>query len=244
MVDDMRGELKKFKDLNELSNAAASDISGLITETVSMKGHFSIALSGGNTPRLLHNLLGTVYREKIPWAAVSVFFGDERYVPHNDKLSNYLMARETLLDHVPIPAANVHPVPTGLPDPEQAAQAYEDDLRKSLPQDGDSFDLLLLGLGKEGHTASLFPHSAALDESRKWVVPVDVNAIPARRISLTYPVLNRSSVVYFLVSGAEKKEALVEVMNEESDPHVYPARGIAPSGGRLVWWVDASALPG
>lgn len=242
MVDEMRGELKRFKDLSELSEAAAEDISSLITKTVSLKGRFLIALSGGNTPRTLHNLLGTAYREKIPWESVSVFFGDERYVPHSDKLSNYLMARETLLDLVPIPAANVHPIPTGLPSPEEAAEAYESDLRKSLPEEGVSFDLLLLGLGKEGHTASLFPHSEALEEQKKWAMPVEVDAVPPRRISLTYLILNKSSAVYFLVSGRDKSSALKEVLDEKSDYHVYPARGIEPLSGRLVWWVDAAAL--
>jgi 6-phosphogluconolactonase len=241
MDDSVRGQVKKFRDLRELSEAAAADISRLIAATVAGKGHFSLALSGGNSPRILHNLLGTVYREKIPWESVSVYFGDERYVPHSDKASNYLMARETLLNLVPIPVGNIHPIPTDLANPERAAAEYEKELRKEIPAEENSFDLVLLGMGKEGHTASLFPDSPALDEARRWALSVEVPAVPHERITLTYPVLNRAAAIYFLVSGADKKDALREVLNEESNYHAYPARGIRPVRGRLEWWVDAAA---
>lgn len=240
----MRRELKKFRDLDELSESAAANIRTLAVETVSRKGRFSIALSGGNTPRTLHHLLAARYRDEIPWESVSVFFGDERYVPHSDNQSNYLMARQTLLDLVPIPAANIFPIPTNLPDPEMAAASYEEELRKVFGEQGASFDLLMLGMGKEGHTASLFPGSNALDENRRWTSAVEVPAEPPKRITLTFPVLNRSAVVYFLVSGSDKSSALKQVLNDGSDFHVYPAKGVASSTGRVEFWVDSAALAG
>lgn len=240
----MRSELRKFRDLDELSESAAANIRTLAAETVSRKGRFSVALSGGNTPRTLHHLLATRHRDEIPWESVFVFFGDERYVPHSDKESNFLMARQTLLDMVPIPASNIFPIPTNLPGAELAAAAYEEELRKVFGDRGTSFDLLILGMGKEGHTASLFPGSAALDESRKWTAAVEVPALPPRRITLTFPVLNRSAAVYFLVSGSDKSSALKEVLGDAGDYHDYPAKGIAPSTGRVEFWVDSAALAG
>ncbi len=239
----MRGELKRFDNLDELSEAAAADVCSLISETVSRKGACSVALSGGNTPRALHHLLATRYRDEIPWDSVSIFFGDERYVPHSDKKSNYLMAKETLLDLVPIPKGNIHPIRTDLSGTDKAASAYERVLRNFFQDVGETFDLLLLGMGKEGHTASLFPHSKVLDECRKWVTAVDVPATPSSRITLTYPILNRSASIYFLIAGSDKRPALSKVVNTESDYHLFPARGIEPVKGKLAFWVDSSADP-
>ncbi len=239
----MRGELKRFENLDTLSEAAAADVSSLISETVGRKGTCSVALSGGNTPRTLHHLLATRYRDEVPWDSVSIFFGDERYVPHSDANSNFLMAKQTLLDLVPIPQGNIHPIPTELSGTDKAAAAYERVLRDFFQDVGETFDLLLLGMGKEGHTASLFPHSKALDECRKWVTPVDVPATPPRRITLTYPILNRSASIYFLITGSDKRPALHEVAEMGTDYHVIPARGIEPVKGRLVFWVDSSAFP-
>jgi 6-phosphogluconolactonase len=240
----LTGEVKKFRDLNELSEVAARDIADIIAGTVSRKGHFSLALSGGSTPRTLHNLMATVYRETIPWESVSIFFGDERYVPDTDRQSNYLMARETLLNLIPIPIRNIHPIPTDRSDPAKAAEAYETELRNYFPENGSSFDLVLLGMGKEGHTASLFPHSPALDEKHRWVMSVDVPAIPHQRITLTYPILNHASAVYFLVSGSDKRGALREVLGQGSDLRTFPAKGVNPVRGKLEWWVDSAALTG
>jgi 6-phosphogluconolactonase len=239
----MRGELKRFPNLDELSKAAAANMASLIEEAVGKRGSCSIALSGGNTPRTLHHLLATRHRDEIPWGSVQIFFGDERYVPHSDKSSNYLMAKETLLDLVPIPEANIHAIRTDLSGPQKAAATYERTLRKFFQDVGSTFDLLLLGMGKEGHTASLFPHSKALDECRKWVMAVDVPATPSKRITTTYPLLNRSASIYFLVTGSDKTAALREVLDSESDYRIFPARGIESVNGRLVWWVDSSAYP-
>lgn len=240
----MIGELKKFQDLDELSQAAAAEFADLAAKTVARNGSFSVALSGGNTPRTLHHLLATRYRDEIPWESVSVFFGDERYVPHTDKQSNFRMARETLLDLVPIPQDSIHPIPTDQPDPEEAARLYERTLQNAFGEGENAFDLLLLGMGKEGHTASLFPGLAALDEKERWALAVEVPAVPAKRISLTYPILNRSSAVYFLISGGDKSGALKEVLRDGSDFHTFPACGIAPSSGIVKYWVDSAALSG
>ncbi len=240
----MNLELKRFADLDELSNAAAKEVSELIRSVVAKKGKFSLVLSGGSTPKGLYRLLATTHRESVPWGSVSVFFGDERYVPHTDARSNYLMARETLLDHIPIPSANVHPIPTDFSNPSDAAAAYESVLSAKIPGEGNSFDLVLLGMGGEGHTASLFPFTPSLDEKSKWVVPSDVPPVPHKRITLTYAVLNRSSAVYFLISGHDKREALKEVLSDAADYHKYPAKGIAPVNGKLVWWVDSGAMNG
>ncbi len=157
----MLGETKTFPDLDGLSSVVAQDIHDVINKAVAERGIFHLALSGGNTPRTLYHILGTTHQHSIPWTAVHIFFCDERYVPHGDEHSNYRMVKENLLDLIPVPQKNIHPVPTDLSDPDEAARTYEEVLRKNLPNSGNSFDLVLLGMGKEGHTASLFPGSEA-----------------------------------------------------------------------------------
>lgn len=237
----MNHEIKEFRDLEQLSKAVAENISDLINEIVRAKGAFTLVLSGGNTPRTLYQILATAYDKATPWRYVQIFFGDERYVPHDDKQSNYRMVKENLLDLISIPPENVHSVRTDLPDPNEAAHTFENELRKYFPNAGNAFDLVLLGIGKEGHTASLFPNSPSLDERRRWAAAVEIPATPAKRITLTYPILNRSSVIYFLISGIEKREAFQKVTGRASEFHTYPAAGVNPIDGRLVWWVDSAA---
>jgi 6-phosphogluconolactonase len=181
--DSHRDEIKKFRDLDELSIALAKDIADLINQIVKGKKYFSIALSGGNTPRKLFRLLGGTNGKSIPWNSVEIFFCDERYVPHEDKQSNYRMVKENLLDLVSIPQKNIHPIPTSYSNPNEAAQAYEKELRKYFSFEENTFDLVLLGMGKEGHTASLFPGSPALDEKKNWVAAVEVRTTPLSRQS-------------------------------------------------------------
>lgn len=240
MVYGLSREVRRFADLNELSASVAEDISRLISRVVKLKGRFSLALSGGSTPRLLYRILGTTYQDMIPWNAVHFFWGDERYVPHDDKDSNYKMAREALLDLVTAPAGNIHPIPTTYRKPEDAAKSYEKDLRGFFGADGDTFDLVLLGMGKEGHTASLFPESPAVEETDRWTMAVEVNDKPSKRITLTYPILNRAAVVYFLISGPEKAEAIARVFDNSTYTHSCPAKGVNPPNGRVVWWIDSS----
>jgi 6-phosphogluconolactonase len=238
-------DLRVFSDLDELSLHAAESAVIVIRDAVQARGTCSLALSGGSTPPRLYALLASRFREDIPWAGVHIFWGDERYVPPDDSRSNYGMARKTLLDHVPCPAANIHPMPTYFPAPDEAARAYEATLRNHFSTAWPRFDLMFLGLGPDGHTASLFPGSLAVDERTRWVLPVPDPPAPPMRLTLTLPVLSQSAHTYFLVSGSDKAQALRAASAERADPHVCPAGGVRPATGVLLWWVDkAAADPG
>lgn len=243
MVHGLNGEIKSFRNLEDLSAAAADRIVEIIHEVVSKEGVFSLALSGGSTPKTLYKFLSTTRRDVIPWDRIHIFFGDERYISQDDLQSNFRMARETLLEAVPIPRENVHPIRTNFPDAEKAAVAYEREVREFFPGTENTFTLALLGMGKEGHTASLFPYSPALDETDRWVVPVSTPALPPTRITLTYPPLNSSRNIFFLVAGAGKREALRAAVTPSTDHHLCPSAGIKPSHGDLIWWVDTAAWP-
>lgn len=170
-----------------------------------------------------------------------IFWSDERYVAADDLLSNYHMARETLLSQVPIPSANVHPYATNLRQPEKVAEAYEADLRKFFGSQAPEFDVQLLGLGVEGHTASLFPNSPALDENKKWVMAEQAPVVPPERLTFTPVVLNRGSNTFFLANGENKREILHALQNEpDSQPSKYPAGRIHPEG-RVLWFLDQAA---
>jgi len=237
----MKSDVRVFAYVDELSLRAAEAAVRTINESVRSNGSFSIALSGGNTPRTLYHLLSTRFRDQIPWTKVRIFWGDERYVPLADPQSNYRMARENLLDVVPCPPGNVHPMPTELSDPDTAARDYEGTLRNYFSRDWPRFDLVLLGIGEEGHTASLFPRSPALEETKRWVVAVKVPAEPPRRLTLTLPALSHAAIVYFLVTGSNKAQALHNILNGPPDPKNYPAAGVPLSQGTVVWWVDREA---
>lgn len=237
----MKPDVRVFSDVNKLSLRAAEGVVRTINESVQTNGRFSLALSGGNTPRTLYRLLSSQFRDQIPWTRVHVFWGDERYVPLGDPHSNYRMARETLLDAAPCPPGNVHPMPTELSDPDTAARDYEKTLRNYFSGDWPRFDLLLLGIGEEGHTASLFPGSPALEETKRWVVAVKVPAEPPRRLTLTLPVLSHAANVYFLVTGSNKAQALHSILNRPPDPKNYPASGVSLARGTVIWWVDREA---
>jgi 6-phosphogluconolactonase len=211
---------------------------------------FTLALSGGSTPLALYRLLAGPAGERLPWPAVHVFWGDERAVPPGHPDSNYRAARETLLDHVPLPPANVHRVPTEGGDPARAAAAYAAELRRffGLARGGwPRFELVLLGLGADGHTASLFPGSAVLGERRRLVAAPWVEGLGAFRVTLTPPVFNHARAVAFLVSGAAKAASLVRALAAEGSAEETPARLIRPRAGELLWLVDRAAarrLPG
>jgi len=172
---------------------------------------------------------------------VHVFWGDERYVSADDPDSNYRLAREVLLDQVPCPAANIHPMPTHFASADDAARDYERTLRGYFGDDWPHFDLILLGLGEEGHTASLFPGSPALGELTRWVVAVKAPAEPPTRLTLTLPALTRATNIYVLVAGAKKAGALHHVLIGPPDPRTYPAAGLQSTEGALIWWVDRQA---
>ena len=237
----MRMDTRVFPGVDELSRAALDELLAIAGQAAEQRGRFAIALSGGHTPAKLYSLWAQEHNSRTPWDRVHLFWGDERYVPHEDPLSNYRMVRETLIERVPIPAANVHPMPTNLPQPEMAAEAYERQLRNFFGSEPPAFDLQLLGLGVEGHTASLFPGSPALEEKRRWVAAVEAAAKPSQRLTLTPVALNHGRNTFFLVSGGNKREIVAALRSEpDSKPSQYPAGRIQPAGGTL-WFLDQSA---
>jgi 6-phosphogluconolactonase len=240
----MEPEICVYPNLDDLSRQAAEEIVRIAALAIKKSGLFTIVLSGGSTPRVLYRLLATEYKERIEWNSVHCYWGDERYVPSNDPLSNQGMAREALLNHVPIPSQQVHPMPTYFLHPENAARAYEGILRQTFPDRGTAFDLILLGIGPDGHTASLFPGTPELEEAGKWVVPVEVaHIIPRVRLSLTFPAINSARNVFFLVAGEDKRSVLRSIFRDgKKAKDQYPAARVSPMG-RLVWFVDRSTLP-
>lgn len=234
-------DVRVCSGVTDLACRAAEAAAAIIVQAVEATGRCSLVLSGGNTPRTLYERWASRFADEIPWARVHLFWGDERYVPPDDPRSNFRMARETLLDHVPIPPANVHPMPTTLETPELAATAYEAMLRQHFESDRPHFDLLLLGLGPEGHTASIFPRSPALDETARWVLPVTVPADPSSRLTLTLGALNAATHTYFLVTGSDKAAAFDHVLRPSADVQTYPAAGIGTAETDVVWWVDREA---
>lgn len=239
-------DIAVFSDDETLMRAAANDVIRLAGEAVATRGRFLLALSGGSTPRRLYELLAqTAYAARTDWSRVHVFWGDERCVPPDDPRSNYRMAREALLDRVPIPATNVHRI-LGEAEPHRAAEAYEDLLRGcfGLPEGPPvrSFDLVLLGMGTDGHTASLFPGTSPVTEKQRWVMANHVEKPDGLwRITLTPVVLNAAADATFLVTGPKKAEQLRNVLRGNGPDAALPARIIRPTHGALHWRVDAAA---
>jgi 6-phosphogluconolactonase len=229
-----------WEDREALSRAAAAELADVAVKAIDARGRFDLALAGGHTPRRLYEILASEYRKRINWRLTHLFWGDERYVSDSDPLSNCRMARKALIGPLGIAPENVHPMPTFFADPEQAALAYEQTLRVHFGGE-PQFDLVLLGMGPEGHTASLFPGSAALDEKTRWVVPVRVAAEPPLRLTLTLPVLNAAREVFFLVSGPDKGAIVRKILSlapEEIAP--YPAARVNPQG-RVILFLDRAA---
>ena len=225
-------------------------------EAVAERGRFTVALAGGSTPRALYELLAGEDGASVPWRELHVFFGDERCVPLAHPDSNFAMARSALLAHVPIPEDRMHAVPVDQLQPEEAAAAYERTLRSVLDarttspvesqrsSPAPSFDLVLLGVGADGHTASLFPGSPALDERDRWVVATEAPAhvAPRCRITLTLPVINRARRVFFLCAGAEKRGVVRSILAGVGEvEQSYPAARVRALE-RLVWFVDRAAM--
>lgn len=234
-------ELKVCEDFESLSRCAAEKFIAQAQKACDEKGRFSICLSGGGTPRRTYELLAAdAYRSKVDWSRVHVFWGDERCVPSNDDRNNAKMARKAWLDQVPIPSEQIHAI-DGATDPHQSAVSYEHTLREFFRDEPNTFDLNLLGLGENGHTASLFPGTAVLDETERWVAETFVAEQDMNRITLTVPVLNRAVLTVFLVSGAAKAQVLKDVLEGPSQPSVLPAQLICPTDGQLLWLVDRPA---
>jgi 6-phosphogluconolactonase len=237
----VKPDVRVCADLADLSRQAAAAAVGTINDAVRTSGTCSIVLSGGSTPRMLYGLLASDFRAQIPWANVQVFWGDERYVPPEDSRSNYRMAKEALLDHVPCPAANIHPMPTRFPSADAAARDYERTLRNHFVGEWPHFDLVLLGIGDDGHTASLFPGSLALAERARWVVAAQAPVEPQLRLTLTLPALTRAAAVHVLVAGPTKADVLRHVFEGAGDWIKYPAAGVRFATGSVIWWADHTA---
>ena len=236
-------ERRTLADAATLGRAAAESLEATASAAIAARGRFTIALAGGQTPRTLYHLLATEFRSRIAWASWEMFFGDERCVPPYHPASNYAMVASTLLAHVSVPERQVHRIAGELP-PEQAAQDYERELRQVLARGTSSpvLDVALLGVGTDGHTASLFPESPVLDERERWVMPVvgPASLSPRERITLTLPVLNEAREVYFLCSGREKEGVVKEVLSGSELGRRYPA-GMVRGTSRTVWFLDEGA---
>ena len=233
--------IRVYNDLEALSQAAAELFVAQSRQASIICGRFSVALSGGETPRRLYEILATSpYRERIHWNEVHIFWSDERWVPEDDPRNNSWMAHQTLLDLVPIPPENIHPIHRDQ-SPQQAATQYEQELRAFFSSQNPNFHLVLLGLGENGHIASLFPHTQVLNEQEKWVSEVYVTELGMHRITFTAPFINQASQVVFLVSGADKAQVLENVLEGPYQPHALPAQLIRPKGIHPIWLVDKAA---
>lgn len=238
------GDVKRLPTPPQLFQAAADEIIRAANEAVKQRGRFAIALSGGSTPKGLYTLIAANAASSLPWDKIFFFFGDERHVPPDHPDSNFRMAEETLLSKVSVPVSNAFRIPAELPDATVAADAYEETLRNFFslkPGEFPRFDLILLGLGKDGHTASLFPETAALREKSRLVVANWVEKLKSWRITLTLPLLNAARIAVFLVSGTDKAAILHEVLEGKGPDEKYPARLVRPKDGKLIWFVDRAA---
>ena len=234
-------EVRRYADANQLTHAAAEMFVALSKPAIAEQGRFTVALSGGSTPKTLYQLLAREpYASQIEWAHVHIFWGDERCVPPDHSDSNYRMTREALLQYVPLLTENIHPLHGDI-DPAQASAEYEQQLRMFFGNGLPVFDLILLGMGDDGHTASLFPGTAAIHEQNRWVIGHYVEKLESWRLTLTPPVINAAENIAFLVAGKNKAERLREVLKGPYLPDVLPSQMIKPTNGYLVWMVDEEA---
>ncbi len=233
--------IKLFKDGEALARAAAELIAEQARLTVESCGRFSLLLAGGETPRRCYQLLAQEpLLDSVPWHAVHFFWGDERCVGTDDPRSNALMAQNELLQQLPVQPEQIHPIRCGQ-SPQQAADAYQAELVKYFAGNPPRFDLALLGLGDDGHTASLLPGSAALAESGRWSAVTRRPEEDFSRVTLTAPIINQAALILFLVAGSGKAPVLGDILNGATIPHPYPAQLICPTSGELLWFVDRGA---
>ena len=226
----------------DVARAAASRFVDIAATAISQSGRFSAALAGGSTPKRTYELLANKeYRDHVAWPKVHLFFGDERTVAPTHRDSNYRMASESIISRVPIPAQNIHRI-DGEGDAVANASLYEDDLRNFFePGSSPRFDLVLLGMGEDGHTASLFPGTTALREREAWVVANWVAKLNTYRITLTPTAINNAANIIFLVTGPGKSGPLFEVLRGQPDPQKLPSQLIQPVNGSLLWFLDKPA---
>jgi 6-phosphogluconolactonase len=228
-----------YETPEELAEATAHNFVARAEEAINEQDRFAVALAGGSTPKRTYETLAQDYADRLDWSKVHVFFADERTVGPEDEDSNYRMVREALLSHIRV--GSVHRMRCEL-SPAEAAADYERQLREFFGTDGvPIFDLILLGLGEDGHMASLFPETSALDVTDRWVVVNPVLKLETSRLTLTIPVINAAKAVTFLVAGEDKAGALKEVLEGDADPRAYPAKFVRPENGDLIWMVDRAA---
>lgn len=226
---------------DELSVQAADWLVEYIQDVLQKQDRFTIALSGGSTPKKLFKLLSAdKYRNSIDWSKLHFFWGDERYVPLTDERNNARMATDFLLSQVPVDPSHIHIMQTAI-SPEESAVAYEKILHKYFDGHTHTFDLVMLGMGGDGHTLSLFPGYPVIDEKEKWVTSFFLKEQDMVRITLTAPVTNKAARIQFLVSGADKAPALKEVLQGDKNLHRFPSQIIQPESGGLYWFIDAAA---
>ncbi|MSP13275.1 MAG: 6-phosphogluconolactonase [Chloroflexi bacterium] len=242
-----------YADLEMLSSAVAAEIVAAAQKSIAARGQFTLVLSGGSTPRRLYQILAGAPAIAILWSQIQIFGGDERCVPVGDPQSNYSMAHQNLLAHIAIPPHNIHRIPADIDPPELAASAYEYLLRAGgaswkIEPTGPSFDLVLLGMGADGHTASLFPNSPALAEKERWTLPLLAPPVhdARQRITLTFPVINRSRQIFFLVSGTDKREPVQSIFADPASARDgYPAARVQAAWDstqqRIAWFLDQAA---
>lgn len=230
------------RDAAELARRAAGQFTARAAEAIARAGRFAVALSGGSTPRAVYALLASPeFRERIDWPRVHLFWGDERCVPPGHPDSNFRMVREALLAKIEIPLENIHRM-IGEREPAEAAAAYEEELKKFFGAEHvPRFDLIFLGLGEDGHTASLFPGTAALDDTEHWVAAIYVERLQSYRLTLTLPVINAARQATFLVSGASKARIVREILASDSALQNYPVAKVRPVDGQLTWLIDGDA---
>ena len=238
----MKLDIRIFKDSEKLSQHAANIFTAQAAQAINERKRFLVVLNGGSTPTRLFQLLATEYREKIEWAKVHIFWGDERCVPPDDTGSSYGQARDTLLIHVPIPDSNVHRVNTDL-EPAEASRDYSLTVSRfaSPPLDVPRFDLVYLGMGEDGHTASLFPGSTVHVTEAVISVTAQYQDRPANRVTMTQLVFNQARMIVFMATGEKKAVTLAEVLSDRYNPELLPVQRIDPKNGELIWLVDESA---
>lgn len=234
-------EIQEYHDKRQMIQAAADLFINFAAESIKERGVFSVALSGGSTPQPLYRLLSEPQNKKyLDWDHIHLFFGDERHVPPAHPDSNFRMVKESFLTQVTIPKANIHRVPAEM-EPRIAAFRYEDELRTFFKDEWPQFDLILLGMGSDGHTASLFPHSAGLNEEYRWFIANYAPEMDKWRLTLTKNVINHARQILVLVSGSDKAQVLAEVLEGTKHPEDRPIQLISPIEGKLIWMIDEAA---
>jgi 6-phosphogluconolactonase len=234
--------IKIFDDAEQLNRFAAERFVEIADEAIENRGQFTVALAGGSTPKSLYRLLASDEHEnKVDWSKIFFFFGDERNVLLDNAESNFRMAYENIFEPLKIPDTNISRWQTELKDASLTAEAYEKTLSKFFKTDFPNFDLMLLGMGDDGHTASLFPFTTALNEIERIAVANPVEKLDTVRLTLTFPVINNARNIIFLVKGVDKAETLRQVLQGESQPEKYPSQRVKPINGNLLWLVDRQA---